>query len=294
MIFHYRIADLKIEVESDSLPILDRLDQYQAEHNDQIDVRITLKSQERIQIPPGKRIADQSFYWVKNPPPREGYQIFTTENEGERVLTLADMNKEWNAASIHYLNYLGKRAWENYEIQTAVYSHLVMGLLFRYSLLFHRGIVVHASTIQWNGKAIMFSAPSGTGKSTHVRLWQQALGNDIKVLNDDTPAVRFAGNHGPRVYGTPWCGSSNMHCNDSAPLGAIVLLQQAPENSLQRLNRQQAAAMLMPRSFLPYFDRHMLSLACDTLEAMISSVPVYLLKCLPNQEAMEMVYQCLI
>jgi hypothetical protein len=159
-------------------------------------------------------------------------------------------------------------------------------------LIKKNGIQIHCSSIDYNGKGIIFSAPSGTGKSTHVRLWQELYGNALTVINDDRPAIRYIDGV-PMLCGTPWSGTSDNFTNRIVPLYAIVMLEQAPVNSMERLSGPGALQMLMPRCFLPYFDSELMAEALDTLERLIKDVPVYLLKCRPDYEAVELVRKCL-
>ena len=107
-----------------------------------------------------------------------------------------------------------------------------------------------------------------------------------RVLNGDRPAIRIINNQ-PTVYGTPWSGSSKEYINEKAPLMALVLLEQAPENSIKRLNIFEALNRIMPRFFLPYNDKHLMELAAKTIEAIIKTTPVYLLKCTPDKHAVD-------
>jgi hypothetical protein len=111
------------------------------------------------------------------------------------------------------------------------------------------------------------------------------------MLNDDCPAIRVSDGQ-PFVYGTPWSGSSNIFINSKVPILAVVLLEQAPENTIRQLSNHEAVNKLMPRCFLPYYDSRLMDMAINTLEKIISAVPVYLLKCRPDREAVELVHQC--
>lgn len=230
--------------------------------------------------------------WIKKPPGQNGYYFYTTERDLDRILVLVDVDSDWRNAVLTCVDYSNKSPAESYSVQTWLYAHIMIGVVFRYNLVHLKGMVIHSSTLKFKGKGIMFSAPSGTGKSTHVKLWQKYIGEDVVVLNDDSPAVRLISNK-PYVFGTPWSGSSFIHSNDSAPLEAIVLLEQAPENSIRKLADREAVLRLMPRAFLPYFDQTMMSESISVFEKIISSVPVYLLQCRPDKEAVELVYQCL-
>jgi hypothetical protein len=133
---------------------------------------------------------------------------------------------------------------------------------------------------------IIFSAPSGTGKSTHANLWVRHLG--AMILNGDRAALRTVNNE-VNVYGTPWSGSSHLFLNRKAPLKAIVLLEQASYNKIEELPRDRAVSLLTPRCFLPYFDSELMELSICNLEEIIKRIPIYLLKCRPDYEAAETV-----
>lgn len=163
-------------------------------------------------------------------------------------------------------------------------------VLFRTAILFHNGIVVHSAAINCNGTGIIFSAPSGTGKSTQANLWRQYKG--AAILNGDRPALRLI-DETVYVYGTLWSGSSPDFQNAKAPLKAIVMLEQAEQNSLRPLTPEEAVRYLLPRIYLPYGLEDLLEKAVDNADAIIRRVPVCLLKCRPDFEAVEIVSQWL-
>jgi len=164
-------------------------------------------------------------------------------------------------------------------------------IMFRNRILFHQGIVLHASAIEWEGQGILFCGPSGMGKTTQANLWKKHKG--AGMINADRPALRIIGNT-PYVYGTLWNGSSKEFKNRSMPLRAIVVLEQAVKNSVHSLDGREAARRLLPRSFLPYYQPEIMDLALCNLENIIALVPIYHLLCRPDNEAVELVYQCLI
>lgn len=163
-------------------------------------------------------------------------------------------------------------------------------IAFRTTLLFYQGLVVHAAAIKYKNKGIVFSGHAEVGKSTQANLWKTHMG--AKVLNGDRPALRDV-NGEILVYGTPWSGSSNDFINESAPLSAIIILEQNKENSIKKLSMFEALSILTPRCFLPYWDENLMNLALSNLESIISKVPIYLLKCRPDTEAVELVRQCI-
>lgn len=287
----YEISNIVLDIDSDNAFMLEPLNKFLINRKRIPDIKLVLKHNQSIKVPQGEIIFNQNrITWLRKPVPENGYYVFA--GGYMHIFSLADLDSNWTNGVIDYcLNPDQNGGKEEYIINNPqIFTHLIIGIIFRYSLLHHEGIVIHASTIDWNGKGIIFSAPSGTGKSTHVKLWQEFFGDQVIVLNDDTPAVRFKDGK-PYVFGTPWSGTSNIHCNQAAPLSAIFLLEQAPQNSLQQLKPIEAIQGLMPRVFFPYYDAEMMNTALIIFEKIVSSVPVFLLKCRPDKEAVELVYQ---
>ena len=149
-------------------------------------------------------------------------------------------------------------------------------------LLQHRGLLLHASLIKYKGKAVAFAGPSGVGKSTHANIWHTYLGADI--VNGDRAALRNNGD-GWRAYGSPYAGTSGIYKNDNAPLAAIVLLRQAKENRLQRLNTVEAFRHLFPELSVHHWDKNFVAGATDLCLLLLAETPVYLLECVPEESA---------
>ncbi|EQB21628.1 hypothetical protein UNSWDHB_1041 [Dehalobacter sp. UNSWDHB] len=158
------------------------------------------------------------------------------------------------------------------------------------ALIQRRGLIIHSSTILWNGEGVMFSAPSGTGKSTHTRRWRELY--DTPILDGDTTACRIV-NGIPIVYGLPWCGTSGEFINSSAPLRAIVFLQQAKENNIKRLDSREAILRLIARCFLRPWSHEVINQYLDTVQEIAEKIECYLLDCLPDSKAVELVKKCL-
>ncbi len=89
--------------------------------------------------------------------------------------------------------------------------------------------VFHGAAIEYEGKAYLFTAPSGTGKSTHISLWRKYLGEKVKIINGDKPIIKYV-NGGLYVYGTPYAGKEGWQKNTMAPLAGICVLSQGNEN----------------------------------------------------------------
>lgn len=141
---------------------------------------------------------------------------------------------------------------------------------------------VHSSTIVHQGRAVMFLGESGTGKSTHTRLWLDNI-EGCRLLNDDSPMIDASG---LKVYGSPWSGKTPCYVPLCFPLAAIVRLSQAPHNAIRRLPIPQALGALHP-SLPPALaqDDYYADKIMDIISSVIAKVPVYHLECLPDAEA---------
>lgn len=147
-------------------------------------------------------------------------------------------------------------------------------------LSFFDVLLAHASLVDYNGSGVMFTGQSGVGKTTQARLWNEILSADI--INGDKVFIR-KNDDGFYAYGLPWRGSSEYCLNKKVPLKGIVVLRQSKENKIARLTL--SAEMLMPHIFLPHWDEKAVHKALDTLDRLVNAVPVYLLECRPDEEA---------
>ena len=145
-------------------------------------------------------------------------------------------------------------------------------------------VLFHAAAVSLDGKGYMFLGRSGTGKSTHARLWLQNIPS-TELMNDDNPAVRVKSDGTAVVYGTPWSGKTPCYRNVSAPLGGIVLLSQAPYNKIVRLNGIGAYAAVVPSISGKRWDSRIADGLHETENALASNIPVWHLDCLPDADA---------
>ena len=153
-------------------------------------------------------------------------------------------------------------------------------------------MLMHASVIRQGGKGYLMTAPSGTGKSTHSRLWLNHI-PDTELLNDDNPVIRVFDSKA-LVYGTPWSGKTPCYKNMQVPLKAVVRLSQAPYNKIARLAPLQAFASLMPACSCKRWDNEAMSLLHKSVEKTITMVPCYHLECLPDEAAAMVCYNAVL
>lgn len=145
-------------------------------------------------------------------------------------------------------------------------------------------VPVHSSTVVCNGRAVLCLGESGTGKSTHTRLWQEHI-EGCHLLNDDSPILRVA-DDGVWVYGSPWSGKTSCYLAEHHPVAALLRLEQRPYNEIRRLGTVESFAALQP-SCPPMLahDERMTDAVVAFLSRVIGQTPVYRMGCLPNAEA---------
>ena len=163
-------------------------------------------------------------------------------------------------------------------IDNALMVLYALGTANKGTALFHAAVVSH------EGQGYMFLGKSGTGKSTHARLWLKYI-EGTELVNDDNPVVSIDSDGRAIVHGSPWSGKTSCYRNVSYPLGGLVLLSQAPHNKIRRLKGIEAYAALVPSISGKRWDTRIADGLHLTEDAMASHVPVWHLECLPDEEA---------
>ena len=149
-------------------------------------------------------------------------------------------------------------------------------------LAYFQALLLHGSLVELDGAGVVFTGYSGIGKTTQAQLWEKYL--HAEIINGDKLFLRIR-EDGIFAYGIPWKGSSPYCQNRKVPVKGIVVLQQAKENTMERLDSISAMEYFLPHIFLPHWDWECLGLALDTLDRVLGSVPIWLLKCRPDEDA---------
>ena len=153
-------------------------------------------------------------------------------------------------------------------------------------ILFDRDVLLfHGSVIAVDGVAYLFTAKSGTGKSTHTRLWRELLGERAVMVNDDKPFISVS-EDGIVVHGSPWNGKHKLGNNISAPLRAICILERGEINEIKRIPPSAAVFMLIQQSSRPKGAEKMAKYM-ELLDAIAGKVKFYRLACNMEREAAE-------
>lgn len=285
---YYKVANLVIDVTSNNKHIQSWLSPFLFMNGESANMNVEILPVAKIPIPEGELVFKEALLWIKKHSDAGGYFGYY-ETSSHVAVAAIETDADWNNVKIYYRQ--GIRLLDANICDPEMLCMTFIGIAFRNHLICKNGFVLHASCIAFNGKGIAFSAPSGTGKSTHSKLWEKYKPGAV-IINDDMPALRLI-NGKPMLCGTPWSGSSDIFKNENVALSAIFLLEQSQENTINLVNSGEAVAGLLPRAVLPYHDRTLMDLAIDTFEKIISLIPVYRLKCKPDAEAVELVSQCL-
>lgn len=149
--------------------------------------------------------------------------------------------------------------------------------------------VFHGSVIAVDGVGYLFTAKSGTGKSTHTRLWREYFGERAVMVNDDKPMLKVTGN-GVIAYGTPYNGKHRLGTNIAVPLKAICILTRGEENSIVRIDKSEAYPMLVQQVYRPQNSMQLMK-TLDLVDTMAESVKLYKLVCNMKIEAAKIAFE---
>ncbi|MBO7077501.1 MAG: hypothetical protein J6W01_04575 [Bacteroidales bacterium] len=204
----------------------------------------------------------------------EGYQAAFAPTPGARVCGVLEMSGDFRVGQLYTE---GSPADRTFAVNNALM------LLYAFASAPYAALELHASVVTRGGRGFLFLGKSGTGKSTHTRLWLKHI-SGTELLNDDNPVLRIVDGVA-RVYGSPWSGKTPCYKAQDAPIGAIVRLSQAPQNRIERLSTVQAYASVMAScsGFRPI--RTLADAQHETLSQIAQLVPCYHLDCLPDADA---------
>lgn len=171
---------------------------------------------------------------------------------------------------------------DSYFEELAVYRKIAEKMLDYDTILFH------GSVVAVNGEGYLFTAKSGTGKSTHTKLWCEYLKNKAIMVNDDKPLIHIADKI--IVYGTPYNGKHRIGCNMSVPLKSICVLTRAKENSIKKITRQEAYTLLVQQVYRPE-DVIKMKKTLKLIDKLADNVTFYILKCNTDISAAKIAYE---
>lgn len=203
------------------------------------------------------------------------YRINPVENPDIRMLSLFDKAKERHPdCSDDYLEHLATSVF--------FYRELIQN---------HHGFLLHSSAVVVDGKAYLFSAHSGTGKSTHTSFWLKKFGDKAYILNDDKPALRLIDGTW-YAYGTPWSGKHDISVNTGVPIAGICMLERGETNSIIPFSGKDAIFEIFVQTNRPHAAEYRIKLL-ELLDELMRTVPIWKMKCNMDPEAAIVAYEAM-
>lgn len=238
---------------------------------------------------------------VSELPEGERSLVLAPETEdGETVINLYHLGEDWliDATPDHRIPTVAQ-TWASADFSKGLVkiisrrvSDAVFGinnalmLLYAFNTAGLGTLEMHASMVSNSGRAFLFIAKSGTGKSTHSQQWLQYIPG-TELMNDDNPIVRVWPDGRVIAYGSPWSGKTPCYRNVEAPVGAIVRIRRCPENKITRFGVLESYASVYSSCSGFKADRRMADGLHASLEAIATGIPCYVLDCRPDKEAAE-------
>lgn len=278
--FKYEIAKIKISLEVfDDELIKSRMSAYEADFSGTPDLTIKIVKADSIAHDENYKIIGASTF-----------RGFGLHNGNYGIFDMLDSPKNLSAALYidescsTVLGYV-KDIQDLGGASIGVRAFNMIGDAVKYAVIKRNGFVFHSSTIKYREKGVLFSADSGTGKSTHTGLWRKYYPNEVETINDDTPIIRFIEDKA-YVFGSPWSGKTDLNNNVFAPLCNIVFLERGLENSLQKLNFTEAFQRFSRQSFImpfaPLYHEYL-----KTAEKVLKETDMIILKCNISKDAVD-------
>ncbi|MBQ8800833.1 MAG: hypothetical protein IJZ52_00895 [Clostridium sp.] len=212
-----------------------------------------------------------------------GFRVYADGTDMIRYI--GSVQQSWEPAylRVHHHGYDHQVQMKRSQYTDRIGVHTVLNCLSAEHLVARAGgFIFHSSYIERNGQGILFTAPSGTGKSTQADLWAQLRG--ARILNGDRSAIRVTAS-GVQVCGVPFAGSSQFCENVTLPLSAIVYLKQAPQTTIRRLRGAEAFRRVWEGCSVNTWDRADMELVSETVQKVLMTVPVFELACTPDESA---------
>lgn len=170
-------------------------------------------------------------------------------------------------------------------------EYMLCGDAFYKGLIEFDGMLLHASAVELDGEAFLFSANSGVGKSTHTHLWLDYF-EKARILNDDKPAIRKI-NGAYYAFGTPFSGKTDESINTGVKLSSITFIERSENNWINKLTSDQSIPLILNQTIRPHASPKHMDLVLSLIDGLLKVVPVYKLGCNISKDAVKMAYQAI-
>jgi len=155
----------------------------------------------------------------------------------------------------------------------------------------HNAFMLHSALIDVEGTGVAFTALSGTGKTTHMLLWQKLLGNKLTIVNGDKPIVRFFENEKyPYGYGTPWCGKERLSTTGRVPLKHLCFIERGEKNTCERLIQSDVLDKIFDQIYIPQSDAISTYNTLTLADRLLNTCSLWKITCNTDIEAAEVAY----
>ena len=171
-------------------------------------------------------------------------------------------------------------------------EYLGSGRNYYKKIIAYNGMMLHSSAIIFDGKAYLFTADKGTGKSTHTSNWRCVFGDErVRILNDDKPALRLLDGVW-YAYGTPWCGKTGQNLNLRAPIAGIAEVVRGDTTEIRRMDKNKAVHLVLKQTCIPDEIQMRIKLL-ELVDKLVEIVPFWELKCTKEPSAANVAYEAM-
>ena len=202
--------------------------------------------------------------------------VLTSRDYGEMIVWVTDKTFDLELNGLHF------QEKASIPMSSSIRTACEAGMVMR------DGLPLHASLVEKDGFGVIFLGPSGMGKSTQAKLWEKYLGADFII--GDRPGLRKI--DGKWIgFGMPWDGKDAIYHQASAPVRALVWLEQAKENRISAMSPVQAMTVMLKQAMMPVWDDTAMDCATALMGALASEIPMFHLRCLPDDAAARLTYE---
>ncbi|TYR37937.1 hypothetical protein FXV77_01230 [Sphingobacterium phlebotomi] len=287
---YYEIAGLQLELRFPSTLNLDHIlssfISFRKEHSNGTSATVVTFMEEVVPLEEdwGTLRSDISLVWGDN------FRFYEQENTFVTLIKHNIKDKQWMMKSTK--DFRESRIYGKADDpRMGEFVSWLLMVVFGQVGLQHRLILIHASVIVYQEKqGVAFLGKSGTGKSTHSRLWLQHI-PDTALLNDDNPVVRLEEDGRIMIYGTPWSGKTPCYKNKRVEFKGFVRLEQAPHNRFTWKKGMESLVTVLPSCTALRWNKDLFNAMTDTLSQLVDQVNVGHLECLPNADAAQISYK---